>query len=140
MRSILTLLLGTVVGVVGGSFVNMGLIIVGSELIPPPPGIDVTDAESLRAAADLLAPRHFIFPFIAHAGGTLVGCLAASLATARYPRLAALLAGCLFQLGGIVNAFMIPAPAWFLVLDLALAYIPMALLALLMYQRMLRKA
>jgi hypothetical protein len=32
-------------------------------------------------------------------------------------------------LGGIMNAFQIPAPTWFLVVDLLLAYIPMGWLA-----------
>lgn len=30
------------------------------------------------------------------------------------------------MIGGIAAAFMIPAPAWFVVLDLAVAYLPMA--------------
>jgi len=29
-------------------------------------------------------------------------------------------------IGGIINTFMIPAPIWFNVLDLFMAYIPMA--------------
>ncbi len=140
MNLILKLLLGLIAGMVGGSIVNMGLVIVGSEIIPLPPGVDVTDSDSLSAAADLFGPRHFIFPFIAHAGGTLAGSLIACLAAVRQARLAALLVGCLFLLGGIANAFMIPAPAWFLVLDLSLAYIPMALLAIWIHQRLQAKS
>jgi hypothetical protein len=34
--------------------------------------------------------------------------------------------GAFFLAGGIVNAFMLPAPVWFIVVDLAGAYIPMA--------------
>ena len=114
MRSFLKLVLGVIVGAAGGSIVNLGLIIVGSEIIPAPPGVDVTDPDSLSAAAALFEPQHFIFPFIAHAGGTLAGCLIACLVVVRQPRLAALPVGCLFLLGGIINAFMIPAPVWFL--------------------------
>ena len=33
--------------------------------------------------------------------------------------------GAFFLLGGIVNVFMLPSPAWFTVLDLVGAYIPM---------------
>lgn len=140
MKSFLRLLLGIIAGAAGGSIVNLGLIIVGSEIIPAPPGVDVTDADSISAAAELFGPQHFIFPFIAHAGGTLAGCLIACLVAVRQPRLAALPVGCLFLLGGIANAFMIPAPVWFLVLDLGLAYIPMALLALWIHQRLQSEA
>jgi hypothetical protein len=31
-------------------------------------------------------------------------------------------------LGGAINAYMLPAPTWFLILDLAGAYFPMAYL------------
>jgi hypothetical protein len=37
--------------------------------------------------------------------------------------------GVFFLLGGIAAAFMIPAPTWFIILDLVAAYIPMAYLA-----------
>ena len=140
MKSFLRLVLGIVAGAAGGSIVNLGLIIVGSEIIPAPSGVDVTDPDSISAAADLFGPQHFIFPFVAHAGGTLAGCLIACLVAVPQPRLAALPVGCLFLLGGIANAFMIPAPVWFLVLDLGLAYIPMALLALWIHQRLLTEA
>lgn len=35
-----------------------------------------------------------------------------------------------FLAGGVAAAFMIPAPAWFIALDLLLAYLPMAWLAI----------
>ncbi len=136
MRSFLSFLGAVLVGLIGGSIVNMGLVIVGGEIIPPPPGVDVTDPDSLSAAAGLLGPQHFIFPFFAHGGGTLAGCLIACLLEKRDPRLAALMVGCFFLAGGIINAFMIPAPAWFLVLDIGLAYTPMALLALWIHRRL----
>ncbi len=136
MRGVLKLLLGLIIGALGGGIVNMGLVVVGSELIPAPPGIDVTDPQSLSSAAGLLQPRHFIFPFIAHAGGTLAGCLIACLIVVQRSRLASMIIGCFFLLGGIVNAFMIPAPVWFIVMDLCLAYIPMALLAMWIHQRL----
>ena len=42
----------------------------------------------------------------------------------------------LFLAGGIAASFMIPAPAWFIALDLLLAYIPMAWLAVQIGARM----
>ncbi len=41
----------------------------------------------------------------------------------------ALAIGAVFLCGGIMASFMIPAPAWFIALDLVAAYIPMAWLA-----------
>ena len=37
--------------------------------------------------------------------------------------------GAFFLLGGVAASFMIPAPGWFIALDLLAAYIPMAWLA-----------
>ena len=71
LRNLLALLAGIAVG--GG--VNMSLIVLGPSLIPPPAGVDVTNAESFRAAMHLFEPRHFIVPFSAHALGTLAGAL-----------------------------------------------------------------
>ena len=133
----LRLIVAVIVGVIGGSIINMGLVILGSAVIPPPPGVNVASAESLRAAADLLGPQHFLFPFIAHAGGTLTGCLIACWTSPRLRNVAALFTGCVFLLLGIVNAFLIPAPLWFVALDLPLAYLPMAVLALIIHRRLL---
>ena len=60
-------------GLIIGSAVNMGLISLGGELIPPPPGLDVSNMEALAEAMHQFEPKHFIFPFLAHALGTLVG-------------------------------------------------------------------
>jgi len=50
----------------------MGLLIIGNNLIPPPEGMKMT-AESIRAHLHLFEFKHYIVPFIARAGGTLVG-------------------------------------------------------------------
>ena len=121
-------ILAVVAGVFVGSAVNMGLIQIGPALIPPPPGVDMSTPEGLKAAMPLLEARHFIFPFLAHALGTLVGAwLAAKIGGSRQMRLA-LGIGLLFLVGGIAAAFMIPAPGWFIALDLVAAYLPMAFL------------
>ena len=77
----------------------------------------------------LFEPKHFLFPFIAHALGTLVGAYAALRIAASRQEVFAFAIGGFFLLGGIANAFMIPAPAWFIALDLVGAYIPMAWIA-----------
>jgi hypothetical protein len=121
-RNFLALLAGIAVG--GG--VNMGLIVLGPSIIPPPPGVDVTDAESFRAAMHLFEPRHFVMPFLAHAVGTLAGALVGCLLSATHSTAISFGIGAVFLVGGIVASFMIPAPTWFVVLDLVVAYIPMA--------------
>ncbi len=117
--------LAVVAGLIFGSMVNMGLILVSGSIIPPPPGVDPSDMESLKASMHLFEAKHFLFPFLAHALGTLAGAwLAALIATSHKVRFG-LGVGAFFMIGGIMNVFMLPAPAWFVVLDLAAAYFPM---------------
>lgn len=121
LKGIAAVLLGAVLG----GAVNMGLIIFGSGVIPAPEGVDVTRAESIAAQIHLFEPRHFLFPFLAHALGTLAGAIIAALLAPVHPLRFALAIGVLFLAGGIANTLMIPAPAWFAVLDLIGAYLPM---------------
>jgi hypothetical protein len=128
MKPVLRNVLAVIAGIVGGSLVNMALIQTSGAVIPPPGGADVTTLEGLRAAIPLFEPKHFLFPFLAHALGTLAGAfIAAALAASRQIALA-LVVGCVFLVGGMTNAMMVPAPAWFVGLDLLAFYLPMALL------------
>lgn len=122
LRNVVALLAGVAIGGV----VNMALITLGPSLIPPPAGVDVNDAESLSRSIHLFEPRHFVMPFLAHALGTLAGALAGYLIAVTHKLPIALAIGVVFLLGGVAASFMIPAPAWFIALDLLLAYIPMA--------------
>ncbi len=122
-------------GLVAGSMVNMLLVSISPALIPPPAGVDVTNAESLSLGIDLFEPKHFIMPFLAHALGTLVGALVAYLIAASYKNRFAYAIGVFFLCGGIAASLMIPAPLWFITLDLVVAYLPMAWLAILFGQR-----
>ncbi len=115
-----------VTGIIAGMLINIGLIMIGSSVIPPPEGVDVTNAESLRQAMPMFPPANFIFPFLAHFFGTLVGAfVVAKIATGR-KMIYALVIGIVTMIGGIINSFMLPAPLWFIILDLAAAYIPAA--------------
>jgi hydrogenase-4 membrane subunit HyfE len=76
-----------------------------------------------------MQPKHFVFPFLAHALGTLVGALTAHLIAASRRSVFAYVIGGLNLAGGIAASFMIPAPTWFIALDLLVAYLPMAWLA-----------
>ena len=115
-----------VLGLVVGSVVNMALVMLGGHVVAPPPGADLATVEGLRAALPAMRPVHFLFPFLAHALGTLAGAYVATRVASCYKRGAALAVGALFFAGGIMAARMIPAPAWFVVADLALAYFPFA--------------
>ena len=122
LRSVLAIVLGLVVG----SVVNMGLVTLGGKLVAPPAGADVTTMEGLKASMHLFEARHFLFPFLAHALGTLAGALVAGLLAPGPSPTPAYAVGGLFLLGGIASVFMLPAPVWFSVVDLLLAYLPAA--------------
>ncbi|HYW30179.1 MAG TPA: hypothetical protein VE869_01650 [Gemmatimonas sp.] len=129
MPSLLRNVLAVIAGLVVGSVVNGSLIALSPSLIPPPAGVDVNSVESMRTNIGLFEPRNFLMPFLAHALGTLVGALAAYLVAATHRARFAYAIGVVFLCGGIAACFMIPAPAWFMAVDLLLAYIPMAWLA-----------
>ena len=129
MNPILKNILAVIAGIVVGSIVNMGIIMVSSLVIPPPEGADVTTMEGLKAALPLFEPKHFIMPFLAHAVGTFVGALLAAVLAASHKMRIALGIGVFFLIGGIANIFMLPGPAWFNALDVIVAYLPMAYLA-----------
>ena len=122
LRNVLALLAGIAIG--GG--VNMALITLSPWLIAPPLGVDVNSAESLSKAMHLFEPRHFVMPFLAHALGTLAGALVAYLIAATYKAPMAYVVGAVFLCGGVAASLMIPAPAWFIALDLLATYLPMA--------------
>ncbi|MEX0899843.1 MAG: hypothetical protein WD081_04040 [Gammaproteobacteria bacterium] len=126
MNPIVRNILAVIAGIVAGSLVNMGLIMVGGQAVPPPAGVDPTNMESLQASMHLFEPKHFLFPFLAHATGTLVGAFIAAWIAASRKLAMAFIVGCIFLLGGIANAYLLPAPVWFIALDLIVAYLPMA--------------
>lgn len=126
MIAILRNIMGLLGGLVLGGLVNMGLIMLGPSIIPPPPGVDVTNSESIAASIHLFEAKHFIVPFAAHALGTLVGAMAAFFIAASYRPQIAYLVGAVFLAGGIWASTIIPAPTWFIGVDLMLAYLPMA--------------
>lgn len=127
--SIVRNIIAIIAGLVVGSVVNMAIVTVGPMLVPPPIGVDVRDAASLAKGIHLFEPKHFLAPFLAHALGTVVGALAAYLIAASAKHRLAYAIGVVFLCGGVAATFMIPAPVWFIALDLLVAYLPMAWLA-----------
>jgi len=125
MNPIAKNILAILVGWLLGSMVNMGIIKLGHYLIPIE-GIDPNNMEELISVMPTLSYEYFIFPFLAHALGTLVGAIVASFLAFNYRMKFALTIGALFLLGGIMVNYMIPGPTWFAVIDIIFAYIPMA--------------
>ena len=125
MNPILRNVLAVVAGWLGGSIVNMGLIKMGHTIFP----IEGIDANSMTALAEImpnLEPKYFLFPFFAHALGTLIGAVVAGFIAVNNKMKFSLAIGGLFLLGGIAVNYMLPGPTWFAVVDILLAYIPMA--------------
>ena len=129
MNKIARNILAVITGIILGSVVNMGIIMLQGSFIALPEGVDVTNTESLQSSMHLFEPKHFIFPFLAHAIGTLVGAYLSARIAASHKMKFALGMGIFFLIGGISMVFMIPSPIWFVILDLSLAYIPMGWLS-----------
>jgi len=117
--------LAVIIGWLGGSIVNMGLIELGHKVFPIA-GFDLNDMNSLASLMPTLDPMYFIFPFLAHALGTLVGALLAGRIATTHKMKFSMAIGGLFLVGGIMINFMLPGPTWFAVVDVLIAYIPMA--------------
>lgn len=126
MKIVIRNTLAVIAGMLIGGMVNMGLITVSGHVIAPPAGADVTTMEGLLASIHLFEAKHFLFPFLAHAMGTLVGAVIVARFAATQQLRLAMLVGVISLAGGVSAVMMIPAPLWFDTVDLVFAYIPMA--------------
>jgi len=125
MNTTLRNILAVLAGWFGGSFVNMALIQLGHSLFPIE-GLDQNDMDAFAAIIPTLEAKYFIFPFLAHAVGTLVGAFLAAIIGVNRKMMLALIVGVLFLIGGIAVNIMLPGPTWFTMVDILFAYIPMA--------------
>lgn len=128
MNPILRNILAFVVSLFLGAMVNGFIISISGSIIPPPKGVDIKTVEGLEAGIHLFETKHFIFPFLAHALGTFVAASLVSIFAASHKMKLALVIGLIFLVGGTMMVMMLPAPMWYNVVDLTLAYIPMAYL------------
>ena len=122
MAPLLRNILAVVVGAVVCIMLNGVLLGLMMKLNPPPDGFDPNDISTYV----LLKAGHLLNPFIAHAVPSIIGGLIAALIAASHKMTFALVVGGLHMVGGIIACFIIPAPVWFIVLDLTIAYLPMA--------------
>ena len=121
MKPFFRIILSLISGVISGSIVNIILIITGSYIIMTPENFDPMNTQ------DWTVPL-FIFPFLAHSLGTLIGSFTATKISKGYHISIPLMVGLWFLAGGIYMTTIIPAPAWFEILDIIICYIPMAFL------------
>ena len=127
--------LAIIVGIFIGALINFGIILISGSIIPLPQGVDTSDMESIKSAMSLYEPKHFLFPFLAHALGTFFGgTIAAKIAVGTQTKVA-LVVGIVFLYGGFSMVMQLPSPLWFNLLDLLLAYIPMAWLGAKLVQK-----
>ena len=139
MNAILRNILAVITGIIIGSMVNMSIINISGSIIPPPEGADITTMEGLKAAMHLFKPINFLFPFLAHAIGTLVGAILAAMIAANHKMKFALVIGLFFLIGGITNILLLPSPTWFAMVDIGGAYIPMAWMGATLVNRKIKK-
>ena len=116
-------------GAVLGALVNSAIIWLQPYIVPLPQGYDPNDLEQIKVAMNSFHWTHFIMPFLAHGLGTLSGAYVAARLAGSRPLFMAMGISGIFLLGGIQMVRLLPAPLWFDVLDLTLAYLPMGWLA-----------
>ncbi len=126
MNPILKNILAVVASIAGGMILHMAILFAGIPFMPE--GIEPMDATSLSENMHRFTPINYAFPLLAHGLGTLLSGYLAALIAATHKMKFAIAAGIFWLLGGISNAFEIDAPLWFDIMDIGLAYIPMALL------------
>lgn len=112
-------------GWLAGSIINMGIIKAG-HLVFPIKDLDPNDMDALARVMPTLDFKYFIFPFLAHALGTLSGAMLAGWIASSHKMKYSIGIGLLFLLGGIWVNYIIPGPVWFTIIDIAFAYLPMA--------------
>jgi len=118
LRNVLAVLVGATACIVLNGLLLEALMAIN----PPPDGFDPNKLDTFG----LLRARHLMNAFAAHALPTVIGGLLAASIAARRHRAMAFIVGALHLVGGIAAAAMIPAPFWFIALDLVVAYLPMA--------------
>tara|TARA_Y100001947_G_C10071541_1_gene190728 strand:+ start:12 stop:398 length:387 start_codon:yes stop_codon:yes gene_type:complete len=121
MRQILKNIGIVIISIIIGMIINIGLIIIGGMIFPLSENFKPMNAINW----DL---KYFIFPFLAHSIGTLSGAFVASKLSRNYHIIIPGIVGLYFLSGGIYMVTILPAPIWFICLDLIICYIPMCLL------------
>ena len=126
MNPILKNILAVIAGIIIGGAVNFGIIKFGPSIIPLPEGVNPEDLNSIKEHIGDFEVKNFMVVFLAHALGTLVGAFITTKLLAIKKITFPLLIGFFFLLGGVSMVKAIGGPTWFNLLDLIVAYVPMA--------------
>ncbi|MDA7803852.1 hypothetical protein N8987_04680 [Crocinitomix sp.] len=122
-------IIAIVIGLAVGMSLNMGLIMSGHALYPID-GLNMDDPNVMEVMAEIMptmGPKYFVFPFLAHALGTLFGAIVAAVVATNNKMRYALIIGSFFLVGGVMMSYQLHwKPISFVLLDIVLAYIPMA--------------
>jgi len=129
MKAFLKNLGALFLGAVLGALVNSAIIWLQPYIVPLPQGYDPNDLEQIKVAMNSFHWTHFIMPFLAHGLGTLSGAYVTARLAGSRPLFMAMAISVIFLLGGIQMVLLLPAPLWFEIVDLTLAYLPMGWLA-----------
>ena len=121
MRQILKNIGIVILSIIIGMIINIGLIIIGGIIFPLSENVNPMNAINWDF-------KYFIFPFLAHSIGTLSGAFVASKLSRNYHIIIPGIVGLYFLSWGIYMVTILPAPIWFICLDLIICYIPMCLL------------
>jgi hypothetical protein len=128
MSPLIRNILAVIAGLIIGGIVNASIITLGPNVILPPEGVDPNDIESIKANVAVYEMKHFIIPLLAHALGTLVGAFTAvKLGISKHKTLSYIVAG-VFFIPGSIMAIILPEFWIFSIIDLLIAYFPMAIL------------
>jgi hypothetical protein len=119
--------LAVLAGIIIGAIVNFGILLLSNSIVPLPEGVDLSEIESIKANIHRYKTLHFLFPFLAHSFGTFAGAFVA-IKISKQIKIAYIIA-LVFLYGGISMVSQVPGPLWFSVLDLMVAYLPMAWIA-----------
>lgn len=119
-------IIAVIVGLLVGNIFNFIVLQAGLALMTMPEGFDKA---RIPETIHLFSAQHYAVPFLAHALGSFVGTLVAMFIAVSSRKILTSILAVLFLSGGIAASLIIPAPAWFVALDLIVAYVPMAFLA-----------
>jgi hypothetical protein len=115
-RSIGAVLAGVVVAVL----CVMAIESLGQRIYPPPPGMEPSNIESVRAAMKNIPTGALLFLLAAWLLGTVAGSAVAARIARQRPVLHAMIVGVVQLAFGVFNLVMFPHPLWFVVAGMAL--------------------
>ena len=116
LRGVLAVLLGVIVGMV----VIGAMEYVAHLIYPLPEGIDPHDMEALKAAIPRMPLGAFVSLLVAWGAGAFAGGRLAAWMASSSKTLHAMIVGLLLLSAAVGNMLMIPHPAWFWAVSLAL--------------------